>query len=375
MKFSRNDLKEMKRIIDKLEDSESKEIYTYRALYSITGDKRYIYDMMGELAKREEKEILRRYTEIQRRYQLYDNSDLYSFLLKNLPNSDGNIVIFGAGNCGKEVLYWLRSIGFSPDFFCDNDNKKCGSLIEDCLVISSKTLEEKHSNSIVIIASYDYHSEIRKQLSQSSISQKLIYEYEINGLASSLGTSYFESGIFQPSDNEIFVDAGAYRGETTEEFIEWCPAYKKIYCFEPDKVNFEQLRNNVTKTGIRDIEVYNAGLWSKNDVLCFEKHGDASSHIKAKGEEKINAVSLDSLLNGEKVTFIKMDIEGAEKEALDGAKNTIKKYAPKLAICIYHKPEDIVELPRYISQLVPEYRFKIRHYSTYLWETVLYAYL
>ena len=70
-----------------------------------------------------------------------------------------------------------------------------------------------------------------------------------------------------------------------------------------------------------------------------------------------------------------MDIEGSEKEALKGARNTIKKYKPKLAICLYHKPEDIITLPQYILELAPEYKFKIRHYTTFAYDTILYAYV
>ena len=75
----------------------------------------------------------------------------------------------------------------------------------------------------------------------------------------------------------------------------------------------------------------------------------------------------------DKVTFIKMDVEGAELESLRGCKRTIKKYRPKLAICIYHRPEDMIQIPIYIKELVPEYRLYIRHHSNCAWETVLYA--
>lgn len=73
------------------------------------------------------------------------------------------------------------------------------------------------------------------------------------------------------------------------------------------------------------------------------------------------------------MTFIKMDIEGSELNVLKDARKTIMKYKPRLAICIYHKPEDIYEIPEYILSIVPEYRFWIRHYSSYTWETALYA--
>ena len=96
------------------------------------------------------------------------------------------------------------------------------------------------------------------------------------------------------------------------------------------------------------------------------------SRIDENGEDEVEVRALDEVVDG-KVTFIKMDIEGAELQALFGAEKTIKKYKPKLAICIYHRLEDILEIPAYIHSIVPEYKFYIRHYSFSTSETVLYA--
>lgn len=86
-------------------------------------------------------------------------------------------------------------------------------------------------------------------------------------------------------------------------------------------------------------------------------------------------MKLDDVLQGKKCTFLKMDIEGSELNALKGAAETIKKWKPRLAICIYHKPEDIIEIPLYVKKLVPEYKLKMRQYSTYFYDTVMYAYI
>lgn len=119
--------------------------------------------------------------------------------------------------------------------------------------------------------------------------------------------------------------------------------------------------------------MYNAGLWSKNDTLKFTGDENSASTLADNGTINVNVVSLDEILNGQRVTFIKMDVEGAELEALKGAKESILQYRPRLAICIYHKPEDILEIPLYLQSLVPDYKFYIRHYSDYTIETVLYA--
>lgn len=87
----------------------------------------------------------------------------------------------------------------------------------------------------------------------------------------------------------------------------------------------------------------------------------------------IQVGTVDKELEGEPVTFIKMDVEGAEREALIGAERTIRKYAPKLAISVYHRPEDIWELPEIILRYNPDYQLFLRHYSLNSCETVLYA--
>ncbi len=102
-----------------------------------------------------------------------------------------------------------------------------------------------------------------------------------------------------------------------------------------------------------------------------------SSRFSEIGEESVNVTSIDAIKQGELkeevVTFIKMDIEGAELEALKGAKQTITRDKPDLAICIYHKDEDIVEIPKYILELNPRYELFLRHYDVTAYETILYA--
>lgn len=376
MKINIHELQLIQKIIDKLDDEESKELFIFRLLYSLTNDIRYVYDMMGKPARKNRGEIIRKSEEVQKIYKLYKKCDLYSWLLKHIHQSDENIVIFGGGTLGKNILYWLRSIGFPPKAICDNDLKKIGTHIDECPVVSVETLEKEYNNSIVIIATYTYSDEMKQQLSKLNISQELIYEYEDNSLLSAWEGSYFEEGIFKLREHEIFVDAGAYHGETTEEFASWCPSYEKIYCFEPDSSNYVKLTDNL-QGAMRDVTLIKAGLWNENKRLYFESvdRDRTASHINDQGTEEIDVVSLDSILNGDRVTYIKMDIEGAELEALEGARETIRKYKPKLAICLYHKPEDIISLPAYIMELVPEYRFKIRHYTTFFQETILYAYI
>jgi len=120
--------------------------------------------------------------------------------------------------------------------------------------------------------------------------------------------------------------------------------------------------------------LHNAGLASKNAEIFFKDEGAASRAAK-EGKELVKLVKFDDYIPEEdrrQVTYIKLDIEGAEMEALIGMKETIAKYKPKLAVCLYHKPADLWELPLFIHQLNPDYKLYIRqHYPVN--EIVLYA--
>lgn len=122
-----------------------------------------------------------------------------------------------------------------------------------------------------------------------------------------------------------------------------------------------------------EVEIIKGGVWSFDGKLKFDSKGNASSFICGEGNEIVKVRSIDSVLEGEKATFVKMDVEGAELEALRGAENTIRKYKPKLAICIYHRKEDINTIPAIILKYNADYRLYIRHYSQWGSETVLYA--
>lgn len=116
------------------------------------------------------------------------------------------------------------------------------------------------------------------------------------------------------------------------------------------------------------------GLWSQEQKIGFNSDRNlALSKITENGENTIETVSLDDFLKGDRASFIKMDIEGAELDALRGAEQTIKTFKPRLAVSVYHKVNDFIDIPEYLLSLVPEYKFYIRHYSVYKYETVLYA--
>lgn len=188
-----------------------------------------------------------------------------------------------------------------------------------------------------------------------------------------IGSRYFVEDILEPLEDEVFIDGGAYIGDTVKNLYSWMEnkKWKKVYCWEPDETNLRKLVDNCRD--YKDVVVIPYGMWSEKAELRFKMDGDAGSQISENGKNVIPVKSIDNICAAERVTFIKMDIEGSEQEALRGAEKVIRRDKPRLAICIYHKPEDLIEIPMLIRQMVPDYKLYIRHHSHYYNETVVYA--
>lgn len=141
---------------------------------------------------------------------------------------------------------------------------------------------------------------------------------------------------------------------------------------EPISEMCKKIETAISARGLERIQLINGATWDRQEKIKFADAG-AGSCMDEAGNIVVQGVTIDSVVKDEKVTYIKMDIEGSELRALEGARETILRDHPRLAICIYHKPMDIIEIPAYILSLVPEYQFFIRHYTSNMWETVLYA--
>lgn len=352
--------------------------------------------------------------------------DNYANVLKKRFHQYKFICIFGCGNIGQGTLNDLVEEGIKVDFFCDNDTKKVGQIYNNVKCISVDELREKKDETIVIIATR-YYKDIYNQLSKLGFSNldriftnkfaiddymnnnledtktkifKLIdilgddesrrivyrlieewntYSYKYGQLDNIHSENqYFCENIINLSENEVFVDGGAYIGDTIEQFLQNCNyRFNKIISFELNKNNYEKLNKNINNFNYRikkKIVALNKGLSNKKMNISYNDK-EEGSYISEDGVIKGETTTIDSELKNEMISFIKMDIEGSELEALHGAKNIIKKCKPKLAICIYHKPQDLWEIPFYIKEILPEYKIFIRHHTDLLNETVCYAIL
>ena len=178
--------------------------------------------------------------------------------------------------------------------------------------------------------------------------------------------------IIKLTPNEIYVDLGAYNGDTIDEVLQYTRGkYIRIYAVEPDRKNFKKLCKYLD--GKNFVYAYNAVAWCLDTTVPFSTKAGRQSAVSAFGQE-IDARAVDSILQGRPATVIKMDVEGCEREALWGASQTIAHFSPKLMVSLYHRNEDIFALPLLIRRLNPNYDLYIRH-QLYIpaWETNLYA--
>lgn len=237
---------------------------------------------------------------------------------------------------------------------------------------------KQNENMTVIISTKLYHREIYLQLKEHQVPDELIIDAgKVIDEANKI--QYFdlpELKKYQKKD-EVFIDAGAFDGQTSAMFAKWAGNYKKIFVLEPDPQNREKCQKALDLIGAK-YELLPFGAWNKREELSFMAGLNGASHVEGNRPESsekqiiVQADKLDDLIH-EKVSFIKMDIEGAEINALKGAEKIIKTYKPKMAVCVYHKKEDIWEIPKLILGYVPEYKLYLRHYSLSKDETVLYC--
>lgn len=195
--------------------------------------------------------------------------------------------------------------------------------------------------------------------------------------------------ILRAEDFESYADLGAYNGDTIRSLLPYAKNLKIVHALEPDARNFRKLNEYYSSLESPSFELYahNLGAWSGEDTLYFDKSGnrnagllqnssDFSEAINARNKKitEVRVNSLDNILGGTCVDYIKYDVEGSEREALLGSQKTIEKYSPALLVSLYHRSEDLFELPLLVHKLNPNYKLYLRR-MTYIpaWDINLYA--
>ncbi|MGG3887076.1 FkbM family methyltransferase [Brevibacillus panacihumi] len=198
------------------------------------------------------------------------------------------------------------------------------------------------------------------------------FNYNIDAMRSftfDLDKQYFDEEIIIWGDKEVFVDCGGFDGGTTKSFIKHNPGYSQVYYFEPSPAEFALSRRELGK--FPRVDFHNCAIYKTNTVLRFDSSKGSASSLSYDGTVEVPTVRLDDVIT-DRVTMIKMDIEGAEYESLEGATRIIKEHRPKLAICVYHSQKDFWRIPERVLGIRNDYRVYLRHYTEGILETVMY---
>lgn len=349
----------------------------------------------------------------------------------------GSIVLFGAGGLGRRCLAGLRRHGIEPLAFADNNARLWGSAIDGVPVLSPAEAAEKYGRTAAFIVTiwgargpdrmndrihavtalgcdtvipfgqlaWRYPDGIlphygvdlpHKTIEQSvevlqafdlladeesrreyvaQLRWRLFFEFD-DMAPGQVETIYFPPDLIRLRADEVFVDCGAFDGDTLREFLAVSSGtFGKYFAYEPDPGNFAKLAEVVADlpTAVRErIEMTRAATAMKDGTARFSSGAGPSSHIGA-GDLEVDAVVLDRHLGGQRPTFIKMDIEGAEPEALAGAARLICEHSPILAISCYHRQDHLWSLPLLINSINGNYAYYLRPHDLEGWDLVCYA--
>lgn len=349
--------------VEKLQDEESREIFNARFDFCIHRDVDGLERRLIEGASR------RGRTGVQYALEKY---------FQDNPGRRGTpFVLFGAGKAGRRSLRALRFLGLEAAGYVDNGHTALKTVEGLEVAAPERLLDEwKEYTVLITVMEPKMQDEIHAQLRDMGIREEQILKRREGCIWVDYGKQYFDLEAMQPDpDGEIFVDAGCFDGWTSANAAAWTGGkLLKVYAFEPDRNSIAVCQKRLEQTGC-EFELYNAATWSEKTTLAFNINDDFgyASNVDDAGKDFVSADSIDRVLNGRPATYIKLDVEGSELETLRGAVNTIKRYRPKLAISLYHKAEDVIDLPLFIESLGMDYKYYIRHYQTRWCETTLYA--
>jgi len=187
---------------------------------------------------------------------------------------------------------------------------------------------------------------------------------------------YFADDIVRVGSDEVFVDCGAFTGDTLLDVARRVTSWRAYHAFEPDPATFAVLRGAAeslpTSLGER-VHLHRAATADRRGTAMFNATGLGSAQLSATGEYEVELLAIDETVTETRPTFIKMDIEGAEAAALTGAARTIREGQPLLAVSAYHKQADLWELPTMVQGMRADYRLFLRPHAAEGFDTVLYG--
>jgi len=346
------------------------------------------------------------------------------------------LVLHGAGNVGIRTLRHLRSQGIEPAAFADCCAARQGTTLEGLPVLSpAQAVAQWGARGLILVTiinrTHSYAATAKAYAQLGSVRTAPVLEYfwahpedclpyyamsppetVLEGRAEILQAfsaltdpasrahlfgyirwrlhldytalpgpcdeqEYFPGGLVAFKGRQCYVDCGAYDGDTLRQFLgQVGEGFQGAHLFEPDPANFQKLAARIRELPREvagKVATYPVAAGAGPGRLRFQSDGAESSALSATGNFEVPVVALDDILAGIAPTFLKMDIEGAEMEALHGASGLIRRHRPTLAICVYHRPDHPWKIPLLLKQLLPGHRIAIRPHAADGWEWVAYA--
>ncbi|MBR5538966.1 MAG: FkbM family methyltransferase [Clostridia bacterium] len=340
-----------------------------------------------------------------------------------LASSEKPIVMYGMGNGADKILAVFEKFGIEVSDFFASDGFVRGQIFHGKTVLSLSAIKEKYNDFIVVVSfgsslpevlaniysiaeryelyapdvpvsgdtlfSLDFFKDnfdkFKKAFSllcdeESKRIYNNIVSYKITGkishLKEAINPMSCEKELLHLDSFSTFIDCGAYNGDTAKKFINECPNASKIYAIEPDRKNFKKLSAFAENEKKCSVIPFNFGVWNEHSTADFAVGGNRNSGIGTQNFKKTETVILDTVdsLNVCDADYIKYDVEGAEKEALLGSVKTVNSSSPDLLISLYHRSEDLFELPLLANSLFPEYSLFLRRFEYVpAWDINLYA--
>lgn len=272
-----------------------------------------------------------------------------------------------------ERIAWLKGLGcrhvttFAPLLWaCGRDE-----LPFHALDLPSRLLEQ--AEPIRRLAGLLGDDESRRVL-LAALRQRLWGEFDDRAPAHD---QYFPVDLVGLTDREIVADGGAFDGDTLHDFLRRTGMhFGEYHAFEPDPVNLDRLRERIVglPSVVRErIHIHPVALHDRPAELKFANHGSQTSQVAVAGDVLVPGRTLDHMLVNRPVSFLKLDVEGAERSALNGALRILGTHRPVVAVCVYHGPSDLWDIPWWLHGVLPASRLFLRQHGFDGWETVCYA--
>ncbi len=267
--------------------------------------------------------------------------------LKTLPKLPVVMIIVGADNVGWPTGFaeYFRRLNMTPIILTNPE------FVDNIAKFFTMNVDKL----------YKLYSSFKQEDSKKAFLGSLlgVVTRQVNGFHFATEPQYMLRG-FMPEAGNIVIDGGAFNGDTGKDFA---LLGAKVYSFEMNEDNFIKCKEVAEKYNFT-AEQY--GLWSKPQNLSYTKNS-SGSHVNFQGDSEAKFIDIDTYLeknNIPRLDYLKFDIEGSELEALKGAANSIRKWKPKMAICVYHKMDDYFTIPEYVLSIRSDYEFEFRHYPS-----------